>query len=252
MKAALMQPDIVWENAQANLAQVAEWLQSMEPGAFDVAVLPELFHGGFSMDSAKLADQGREQVYPVLSELARQYGIYLVAGVALPDVSGKPLNSALVFDRTGKEVARYAKNRLFPLVNEEGHYQAGSEPVIFEIDDTPCSVFTCYDLRFPELFRQVAKRIEAVFVLANWPASRQMHWERLLQARAIENQCFVVGVNRTGLDAHDVKHAGGSLTFDPLGESVLKLGERSECRTAELQTVQVPEVRSRFPFLEAL
>ncbi|MEA3404116.1 MAG: nitrilase-related carbon-nitrogen hydrolase, partial [Pseudomonadota bacterium] len=171
------------------------------------------------------------------------------AGVALKSASNKALNTALVFDRNGTEQACYIKNHSFSFANEDRYYQASNQQVIFNIDHTPCSVFICYDLRFPELFRKVAKQSEMIFVIANWPASRQQHWQALLQARAIENQCFMVGVNRTGEDGNGLLYEGGSSVINPLGEMLSYMSAESNYLVTEVNPQETLKVRERFPFL---
>ena len=126
----------------------------------------------------------------------------------------------------------------------------GNEQVVFEVDGIKSSIFICYDLRFPELFRKVAKDINVIFVIANWPEVRQPHWESLLQARAIENQCFIVGVNRIGKDGNDLIYGGGSNVFSPLGENLSRGGKNQEYIVTDLDTAEVGAVRERFPFLQ--
>jgi predicted amidohydrolase len=249
MKVLCAQLDIVWQDSAENLRRLQARLQQTASGSCDVLVLPELFHCGFSMEAEQVAQARQGNVYQALSTLARQQQVYVVAGMALRGDVGEIYNAALVFDRQGNELACYAKNRLFSLAGEGRSYQAGREAVVFEVDGTPCSVFICYDLRFPELFRQVIPRAELIFVLANWPDSRQRHWEVLLQARAIENQCFVVGVNRSGTDGNALHYVGGSMVVDPLGQVLCQLPDAPCLETVEIDLRQVDRVRSQFPFL---
>ena len=107
-------------------------------------------------------------------------------------------------------IAKYSKMHPFSFAKEDQYFSAGNTRVIFHIEGIPASVFICYDLRFPEIFRDIAREVQAVFVLANWPSTRKDHWETLLKARAIENQCFVIGVNRTGKDGNGIRYPGAS------------------------------------------
>ncbi|MDG6777541.1 carbon-nitrogen family hydrolase [Thiomicrorhabdus sp. zzn3] len=256
MKLAVLQMDSVWQDSRANMQQLAEQLAKLSDEDIDVLVLPELFHSGFSMDIENVAETKQGAVYPGLMNLARQHQCYLIAGFAeridgmTREAPVLARNCALVFDRNGNEQACYLKNHPFSLSGEQHFYQAGSQTVLFEIDGVPCSVFICYDLRFPELFRKVMPQTEMVFVIANWPSSRQRHWEILLQARAIENQCFVVGVNRTGTDANGLHYAGGSMVVDPLGDVLAHWPEVEQYGLFTVDTEKVKQVRQQFPFLQ--
>lgn len=254
MKLAVLQMDSVWQDPQANMCELTRQLEMLADQTVDVVVLPELFHSGFSMDVEKVAETKRGMVYQRLSALARQYRVYLIAGFAeriegQESADNQAHNCALVFDRNGNEQACYIKNHPFSLSGEDRHYEAGTDTLLLEINGVVCSVFICYDLRFPELFRKVIPQAEMLFVIANWPSSRQRHWEILLQARAIENQCFVVGVNRTGTDANGLDYAGGSMVVDPLGEVLAHWPEAEKCGLLTVDTQKVKQVRRQFPFL---
>jgi predicted amidohydrolase len=198
-----------------------------------------------------VADRGeREDTDRLLSALAARYGINIIGGFSVLSPSGtKGRNIARAYDRQGRTIASYTKARPFSLAGEDKYFEAGNAPVVFSVGGMPSSVFICYDLRFPELFRPVARRVKAVFVIANWPSSRVEHWTSLLRARAIENQCYVVGVNRTGTDGNGLSYPGVSCVFGPMGDLVLAGGEAEEILTAELDPAEVDRVRKEFPFL---
>lgn len=249
-RVAIIQFDTVWQDAEANLQKLSETFEAIAGDSYDVAVLPELFHCGFSMQSERFAETRQGRVYETLKTLAAHYRIYIIAGAALFDTEGQVRNCALVFDRKGNELACYSKNHTFNYAGEGRHYQAGDRQVLFEIDGIPCSVFICYDLRFPELFRKVMPQAEMVFVIANWPSTRRKHWEILLQARAIENQCFVVGVNRIGEDGNGLQYAGGSMVVDPFGEILSFASADQAVQITELPVERIKRVREQYPFLK--
>jgi predicted amidohydrolase len=126
---------------------------------------------------------------------------------------------------------------------------AGDNVTTFDIDGLPSSIFICYDLRFPEVFRKVAKQVQAIFVIANWPSERVEHWNALLKARAIENQCFIIGVNRTGIDGNGIHYSGSSCVIDPTGSFICSGGESEEYLVSDFDSAQVSKVRAQFPFL---
>jgi predicted amidohydrolase len=127
---------------------------------------------------------------------------------------------------------------------------AGDNVTTFCIDGVSCSVFICYDLRFPEVFRKVAKQVQAIFVIANWPCERVEHWNALLKARAIENQCFMIGVNRTGIDGNGIRYCGASCIIDPMGSFICSGSQSDEYLVCAFDSARVNEVRSQFPFLK--
>lgn len=247
----------VWQDSQQNLLALNNWCEKyLHKGECDLLVLPETFHAGFSMNPSTFAESKEGEISQALAAIARQYECYVVAGVAQKqvrrDCHGQQIsfyNRALCFNRQGELQADYAKQKLFSFAGEHKAFKAGFKPEIIQIDGQPFALFICYDLRFPELFRSVAKQVKGFIVIANWPDSRQLHWETLLKARAIENQCFMLAVNRIGEDENGLSYAGGSMVVSPLGE-VLAYGEKhQECVTASIDIAEVNKVREQFPFL---
>lgn len=247
MKIASIQLDIAWEDKQQNLAKVASLVKAAKTDGCDLVVLPEMFHTGFSMKTLAEAENG--ETVSKLAALAKQYDMNLIAGVAL-QAREKAKNIALVLDRTGTVISSYTKNHPFSFAKEGDYFVAGKDQVVFEIDGVKASVFICYDLRFPELFRKVARQVQVIFVIANWPESRQAHWEALLKARAIENQCFMVGVNRIGTDGNGLSYVGGSMVIDPLGNQVSYGQADQEVVFTDISIEQVADIRKKFPFLK--
>ena len=244
-----------WEEAGSNLeslqAQLSE-IMSQSDHHIDLVVLPELFHTGFSMHPERFA-MSADALLNRLAQLAGLFRIYMIAGVADTEREDEKTlfrNSAWVFNPAGQRSAHYIKQKPFSYSNEQSIYASGNQSCLFDINEVSCSLFICYDLRFPELFRKVAKQASILFVIANWPEARQSHWETLLKARAIENQCFIVGVNRVGKDGNDLTYVGGSMVISPLGD-VLSYGrETDKVIVTEIDTLQVKQVREKFPFLD--
>ena len=250
MKIALIQLDTVWESKETNFERAEAFVQRAAGEKCDVIVFPELFSTGFSMNIASVAEEGYGKTAMTLSQMARKYGIHLLAGLAMKAPGdGKARNMAVVYNRKGLPNATYTKIYPFSYAGEQDYYEAGTRTVVFELDGMPSSVFICYDLRFPEAFRNVAREVQAIFVIANWASARKAHWELLLQARAIENQCFVIGVNRTGADGNGIEYPGASRIFGPSGNLVCAGNETDEYVTGEFDPGEVKEVRARFPFL---
>jgi predicted amidohydrolase len=152
-------------------------------------------------------------------------------------------------DRNGNDLALYAKIHQIALLGEDGSYDPGDWPVVFKLEEMHAACFVCYDLRFPELFRAVVDQCGLILVIASWPAVRQPHWDLLLRARAVESQCFVVGVNRVG-EGGDLTFLGGSAIIDPLGQVLAHAEDREALLLADIDPAMVAEVRSSMPFLK--
>ncbi len=254
MKAALIQMSPLWERPETNLEAAGELLGRAAQGGADVAVLPEMFQTGFTMNTAAMAEDEDGPTARFLSDRARELGINIIAGFSarVPDTpadNSPARNLAHVYGRDGRLLASYEKMHPFSYADEDRHYTSGGGPVVFELDGMAATVFICYDLRFPEALRTVAPKVEAAFYIANWPASRAAHWEALLTARAIENQCFLVGVNRRGTEPSGISYSGGSTVISPMGETLCRATEDEDLLVCEFEPAEVKKTREKFPFL---
>jgi predicted amidohydrolase len=191
-----------------------------------------------------------------LAAIAAANDVHVLAGIATREsASGTRVyrNSALLFGPDGALIAHYRKQRLFSVGGEDLAYQPGEQTVTAEIGGVRFGIFICYDLRFPELFRPLAPHVDAMVLIASWPKVRRPHWDVLIQARAIENQCYFVAVTRVGVGG-GVEHDGGSAVYGPWGECIANAGE-SDAATADIACVtldseEVTRVRERFPFVQ--
>lgn len=249
MKIALMQTDIQWEDKEKNLKKAEQLITKASQELCNVAVFPEMFSTGFSMDAEKIAEEESGMLIERLCSLAYKHRISLITGIAVKKQDSFE-NRAYVFNAQGKIEGYYVKNYGFSYSGEDKVYQSGREQLICEIDDTSSSVFICYDLRFPELFRKVARSVSVIYVIANWPESRINQWDALLKARAIENQCFIVAVNRKGSDGNGLIYNGHSQVISPMGEDVTLSSLYGECRIFDIDEGETAFVRQRFPFLK--
>jgi predicted amidohydrolase len=249
MKLFGVQTDIVWEDRAANHARVRELLDGAEIRPGSLVALPEMFASGFSMNVAAIAESEARETAAFLAELARERGITVAGGLVSVCEGARGRNEAAVYAPEGREIARYHKMQPFAF-GEQQHYAAGGEIALFEWQGFTVAPFICYDLRFPELFRRAARRGAELFVvIANWPEARIGHWVTLLQARAIENQAYVLGVNRTGRDPQ-LNHTGRSLVVD-FGGSVLADAGETECVFgAEVDRNALLAYRQKLPFLK--
>lgn len=253
MKIALVQLDIQWESKKVNYCHAEEFIKKASYEGCDIVVFPEMFNTGFSMNISAIAEDEDGETSLLLSRLARKYNVNLIAGYPVTSAyPGRGRNQAVVYDRQGTLVARFVKLHSFAFANEDQYYSAGNKVVTFDIEGMASSIFICFDLRFPEVFRRIAKNVQAIFVLANWPSVRTEHWEALLKARAIENQCFVIGVNRTGRDGNGIDYSGKSKIFGPLGHEICSGSETEELLIGEILPNEVIEIRKRFPFLNCM
>jgi predicted amidohydrolase len=245
-----LQFDIEWENKQANFDRVRRLLAAAAPRKDSLVVLPEMFATGFSMNADAIAEAYGGPTEQFLASTAKEFGVSLVAGAAVRGRDGRARNKALVFSPAGELIAYYAKMRPFTPGGEAERYTAGERPIAFRWSDWMISPFVCYDLRFPEIFRQAAAAHQPhlFVVIACWPVQRIHHWVRLLQARAIENQAFVVGVNRVGRDPQ-FEYTGSSVMVDPHGEIFADAGDLECCISAELDLAALLEYRRGLPFL---
>ena len=250
MNVVALQFDIAWENKKTNFDKVRQLLSQAAPEKNSLVALPEMFATGFSMNAEKIAEAYGSETEDFLSVTAIEFGVYLVAGVAMRGGDGRARNKALVFGPAGQLLAFYAKMRPFTPGGESEHYRAGDHPISFRCGPCTVSPFICYDLRFPELFREIAgaHQPELYVVIANWPEKRIAHWRRLLQARAIENQAYVLAANRIGSDPY-YNYTGRSLILDFNGEVLKDAGQNEGTIQAQLDLDSLSKYRQGLPFL---
>jgi omega-amidase len=208
-----------------------------------------MFACGFSMNVATVAEEQGGVTEQFLSRTAREFGVYLLAGTVTHGANGKGRNECVVYSPEGILLARYCKMQPFTLGGETACYEAGAEAVLLSCGELKVAPFICYDLRFPELARRIApQRPHLMTFIANWPNTRLHHWPRLLQARAIENQCYVAGVNRIGNDPR-FQHSGRTLIVDPHGEILADAGNAEGVIQAKIDVPALEEYRRAFPAL---
>lgn len=244
-----VQLNTVWEDPESSFLRARRLIESRPPPPGSLLVLPEMFATGFSMNTEALCGAPAEVTERFLGALAVQYRSLVIGGLPARDGTGHPRNTAVAFDPEGRVLARYHKIHPFSLGGEDRHYAAGESVMTFEFAGWHIAPFICYDLRFPELFRAAAGRGAELFVvIANWPIKRVQHWITLLQARAIENQAWVVGINRTGTDP-EFTYPGRSLVVDPHGVIVADANDREAILETTLDHEIVVQWRRDFPAL---
>lgn len=245
-----LQLDLAWENPMANLDNLSSMLERSKPAPDTLVVVPEMFPSGFSMNAEVVAELDPSPSLEAAGELAISHQIYLLIGIALRADTHSARNMAILIDPNGTRIAEYQKIQPFSYGGEDKSYAAGSEVVIASINGVMIAPFICYDLRFPEWFRQAALQGAEIFpVIANWPAKRTHHWRTLLQARAIENLAGVVGVNRCGADPFH-QYAGDSAIVDPMGDVLANAGNGETAIRATFDIDALRAWRSQFPALK--
>ncbi len=247
MKIGLVQFAPEWENPQKSILKIEELLDKSDKD-FDLLIFPEMTLTGFTMNSERFAEEidgiGTQLFIHISSALKTN----IFAGIIEQDVN-QFYNTLVHFDNNGLIKARYRKIHPFSFGSESKHYSGSNEIVITKIDQVNLGLSICYDLRFPELYRFYAKeKVEAIVNIASWPTTRIEHWKTLLKARAIENQCFMIGVNRVGDDPNN-KHNGCSAVFDPMGNNLVMVENEERIISCEIDINLVKETRDKLPFL---
>jgi predicted amidohydrolase len=250
MHVVAVQFDIAWEDRAANHARVAGMLERQAPPRQSLIVLPEMFASGFSMNVTKTAQDETRADERFVANLCRRFGVWCVAGVVSRGASPEMgRNEAVVIDPQGGLVTRYCKMHPFSLAGEDRCCEPGAGIVTFDWAGFTAAPVICYDLRFPELFRVATMRGASLFlVIANWPDARAEQRLILLSARAIENQAYVVGVNRVGDDPGH-HYAGQSVVIDPRGEVIARAGDGEQLLHADLNLGALNDYRTSFPWL---
>lgn len=245
---ALGEYDTGWHDVKGSLARARMLVEDAARAGAELVVLPEMTTTGFTMDTAHQAESREGASLTGLCTLARDAGVALVGGVPVRE-GDACYNMAFLIDAQGDVVAEYRKQRVFRYAREGDHYASGDRACVTGIGGVRVALLICFDLRYPELFRAVARDVDAIIIIANWPASRRAHWDALLTARAIENQCYVIAVNRTGT-ADNLDYDGGSVVLGPWGERLAASGSTG-IATATIDTDEVARIRESFPVLES-
>lgn len=242
----VIQPDIVWENKVANLQQYENTISGIK-GPKHVVVLPEMFSTGFSMAPERLAEPMAGRSVTWMADMAVKYRCILTGSLIIEE-EGKYYNRMLWVQPDGR-IGFYDKRHLFAYADEDKHYTRGETKLIAQVNGWRINLQICYDLRFPVWARNQGDDYDVLLYVANWPEVRSLAWKTLLQARAIENMCYVVGVNRVGKDGKDFNYSGDSSVFGPLGELIWQQSNEEACHTVTLEREVLQKTRTKLPFL---
>lgn len=248
MRVAAIQHDIAWEDPSATFDMVRPMIAEAVTDGAELVVLTEMFSTGFSMNASQIAEPLQGPAASFLLEQARQHGVTVAGSAPTRHPSFElPVNLLTIAEPNG-EAHRYAKIHPFSFSGEDQYYSAGSEFCTVTIGGMRCTFFICYDLRFADEFWATARDTDMFVVVANWPAARQPHWDTLLQARAIENQTFVLAANRVGIDGNGLEYGGGSYVIDPFGQILASAHGDAAVVTADVDASLVTQVRQQYPF----
>jgi omega-amidase len=242
----LVQPDIVWENKEANLKQYEQFIQGIEEKK-EIIVLPEMFTTGFSMNTGDLAEKMDGPTVQWMKELSRQHRCILTGSLIIEE--GDSYYNRLLWVQPDGVVYHYDKRHLFAYADEHNHFTPGDKRLIVSVKGFRICPMVCYDLRFPVWSRNKDEEYDVLLYVANWPERRNLAWRTLLQARAIENLSYVVGVNRVGSDFKGLNYTGDSAVYGPLGEKILEVSNEPAIRTITLEKDLVMNTRVQLPFL---
>ena len=247
MKIGLLQYSPVWEDKEENKKKILQLLASEID--VDLLIFPEMTLTGFAMKSDEFAESLQGESFKFFSELAISKQTHIFAGVI---VKGKrnSFNTLIHIKPDGKLLKLYRKIHPFSYSNEDQFFDRGSKPARTKVKNWQVGLSICYDLRFPELYRKYGKkRAHLIVIIANWPDTRIEHWRTLLKSRAIENLCFVAGVNRVG-DAQGLHYNGFTSIYDPMGKEIIAVENEERIIIAEIDKNIVEETRKKFPFLD--
>jgi omega-amidase len=244
-----IQTNLVWEDKTTNLNALEQKINTIETPT-EIVVLPEMFSTGFSMQPSQLAETMDGETVSWMKRVSAQNKIILTGSIIIEE-DGNYYNR-LIWMLPNGQYGYYDKRHLFAFGQEDKFYKAGNKRLIAQVKGFKINLQVCYDLRFPVWARQQKKNGEmeydVLIYVANWPEKRSHAWKTLLCARAIENQCYVIGVNRVGADGNNIYHSGNSLVIDPLGQVLYHMADDEDVNTITLSKEYLNEVREKFPF----
>jgi len=247
---SIIQTDLFWEDKEANLAMLAQKIRGIEEYS-EVIVLPEMFSTGFSMRPTEFAETMDGPTVEWMKQLSAEKKVIIVGSLIIKEEISKEeprFYNRLIWMLPNGELGYYDKRHLFAFAGEDQHYTAGTKRLIARVKGWKINLQVCYDLRFPVWARQQGEEYDVLLYVANWPEKRNHAWKTLLTARAIENQCYTIGVNRVGIDGNNISHSGDSLIIGPLGEVLYHCAYKEDIFTIALQKQELTTARNQFTF----
>ena len=250
LKVTLIQTDLHWEDKESNLRMLEQKIENIVEQTH-IIILPEMFSTGFSMNPKTFAEAMDGSTVQWMKDVAAKKRVILTGSIIIEEEGA--FYNRLIWMLPNGSLGYYDKRHLFAYAGEDQHYNRGNKRFIASVNGWRINLIICYDLRFPVWSRQQqdekgAAEYEVMICVANWPERRSTAWKSLLQARAIENQCYVVGVNRVGDDGNNIHYNGNSMIVDPMGEILYQKANEEDVFTYTLQKEKLHEVREKFPF----
>jgi omega-amidase len=247
LKITVFQAYLFWENADKNLQNISLKLSSGVREKTDLIVLPEMFNTGFTMRAEEMAEEMDGKTMQWLSKTAASYECVITGSLIIKE-NGNFYNR-MIWMKPDGEFQYYDKHHLFSMADENKHFEAGNEQLIVELKGWKIRLAICYDLRFPVWLRNKNAEYDILLLVASWPDKRSSHWRTLIHARAVENQTYVVAVNRVGHDGNQIYHSGHSMCIDPYGNTVYYKPEDEDLYTFSINYRELEKIRRQFPFL---
>lgn len=248
LKITIFQAYLFWENIDKNLQNISLRLSSGVKEKTDLIVLPEMFNTGFSMNAKELAEEMDGKTMTWMTDSAARYDC-VVTGSLIIKENNNYFNRMIWMLPTG-EYQHYDKRHLFGMGEEDQTYTSGQDKIVVELKGWKIRLAVCYDLRFPVWLRNNDPSYDVLLIVASWPDKRIPHWKALIPARAIENQSYVVAVNRVGHDGKEVYHSGHSMCIDAFGNTVYYKPEDEDLYTFSINYDDLIKIRRDFPFLK--
>lgn len=252
----LIQTGLHWEDKRANLAMLTQKINSLRQ-ATEIIVLPEMFSTGFSMQPHLFAESMDGETVQWMKNMAQQKKAVLTGSIIIKEEDH--YYNRLIWMLPNGSYGCYDKRHLFAYAGEDGQYTRGSKRLIASVKGWKINLQICYDLRFPVWARQTPSpqvkagdegEYDVLLYVANWPERRNLAWQTLLTARAIENQCYVIGVNRVGTDGNNITYCGNSTVLDALGNTLYSRQQEEDIFTITLQKNNLTAIRNKYPFLQ--
>lgn len=247
MKIVTVSLNQIWEDKESNIRQIKDLMLDISQIHPDLVIFPEMTLTGFTMNAETMSeDLEQSSTISFFSKLAVEHETAIAFGVILR-TKEKPTNNLVVVSRDGKVLGRYEKIHPFSYSGETDYYSKGEKTISFALDGLTFGLTICYDLRFPELYQSLSNKCDAIINIANWPARRVADWTLLLHARALENQSYVIGVNRTGVDGKGLEYAKSSAVIGPMGTNVKSHALSDIIDIYEIDKESVASYRRAFP-----
>ena len=244
-----IQTHLHWEDPIANLNMLEEKIRGISEKT-EIVILPEMFSTGFSMKPEKLAETMDGETVKWMKRIAAEKKVILTGSLIIEE--DKEYFNRLIWMLPSGQYGYYDKRHLFAYAGEDEHYTPGTKRLIASVMGWKINLLICYDLRFPVWARQQTQEdgpeFDLLIYVANWPERRINAWKTLLQARAIENQCYVAGINRVGKDGNGIYHNGNSMVIDPMGELLYQKDDAEDIFTVTMQKEKLTEIRAKLPF----